>query len=80
VCAFCPLSRAWRSRQSTCSDFISGCRGQPGVAAPHTYCGSIATDVAMAENHGGLLCGLEIMLYPRTVPCKGVAEPMRLAR
>src|SRR5262245_29627234 len=33
----------------------------------------------MAENREGLLCGLEMMLYPRTVPCKGMAEPVRLA-
>jgi hypothetical protein len=28
----------------------------------------------------GILCGLEIMLYPRTVLRKGLAEPVRLAR
>jgi hypothetical protein len=28
---------------------------------------------------GGILCGLEMILCPRTVLVKGVAEPVRLA-
>jgi hypothetical protein len=49
------------------------------VAAPHTYGGSVATWAAIAENHGGILCGLEMILCPRTVLFKGVAEPVWLA-
>jgi len=59
VFAFFPLSRTWRSLQSVaCSDLISMGRCQPGVAAPNTYWGSVATGVASAENRWGILCGL----------------------
>ena len=32
-----------------------------------------------AENRWGILCGLEMILSPRTGLCKGLAEPMWLA-
>jgi hypothetical protein len=35
--------------------------------------------MASAENRGGILCGLERMLCPQTVLCKGMAEPGWLA-
>jgi hypothetical protein len=49
--AFLPLSSAWRSQQlGAWSDVIAVCRWHPHVAAPHTYGGSVATCMAMAEN------------------------------
>ena len=35
--------------------------------------------VAIAENRWGVLCGLAMILYPRTGLCKGMAEPVWLA-
>ena len=74
---FFPLSRAWRSLQSVaCADVLSRVRGPPRVAAPNPYCGSVATGGARAENPGGILCGLAIMLCPQTVLCTGMAAPV----
>jgi hypothetical protein len=72
--------RAWRRRQSGAwSDGISGGRGPPGGAAPNPYGGSVTTLGALAEAHGGILCGLERIGSPRTVLCQEMAEPGRLA-
>jgi hypothetical protein len=80
IFAFFPLSRTWRRLLSVaCAALIAVCRCHPGVAAPNTYGGSVATAVASAENRWGILCGLEILLGPQTGLCTGGAAPVRLA-
>jgi hypothetical protein len=52
-----------------CPDFLSICRCRANVAAPHTYCGSIAVEVTSAEaSQGVTLCGLETISVPSYRP------------
>ena len=51
---FFPPYGFWRQQHPvSCSDVLSVHGRQRGVAAPHTYGGSIITDVTIAEPHGG---------------------------
>ena len=63
---------------ATCSVFIAigWC---PNVAAPNTYCGSLAVMTTSAETALGGLYDLETSLSPRTVLGKGVAERVPFA-
>lgn len=69
------------SRQSvSCSDLMSGPRCHLRVAAPHTYGGSVATGVTLAESPGGCLCARASMRGPPTVLLRRLAASLALAR
>ena len=56
VVAVFPAFRTWRRLPSgACAACMSVCRAHPGVAAPHPYCGAVATWGALAENQEGAL-------------------------
>ena len=77
---FFPLSRAWRSQpSSSCSDLIAMSRCHPSWLH-HTRLEALAPPGERWQSTvGGRLCGLAMMLSPRTGLCTGMAEPGWLA-
>jgi hypothetical protein len=69
-------SKVWRGYPlATCSGCISGC-WCTNVPAPHTSCGSTASERAVTENVGIVLCALATSLYPHAVLFKRRAAPL----
>jgi hypothetical protein len=64
-------SVSWRrGHLATCADLISVGWCISHVAAPHTYCGSLAVQATSAETDACVLCDLETSPCPRTVLCQ----------
>src|SRR5262245_16192375 len=71
-------SKAWGSDPlATCSGLISLGWHSAHVAAPHTYGGSTAMTMAIAERRVTVFCALETDLDPPAVLLKGGAARFR---
>jgi hypothetical protein len=76
VCFLPPPSSVWRRCPlAPCADVIALGWCDTHVAAPHTYGGSTARAMAMAESRGTVVCAREPSLSPPTVRChSGAAQ------